>query len=112
MSSLQSALIVQMQQGHALRFLVTLSSQSLKGEFKDWNLITLDILHLICRNVKAEQLVKSVAEIRNNNLADLLGKEERTKKADLRKGASRHSRFGTTMAVEAVRSYPHLTARS
>lgn len=108
--SLQSELIIQLHSSSVFDFLITIASNSDTSEFKAWTFITLDILHLIFRSVKAQELVSvsvsssngtnGLSALRSNKLADLLKAEGNAKKVESRKTTTRHSRFGTTMALE------------
>lgn len=63
-------------------------------------MVILDIFHLIFRTVTPKELVTPVHQIDQNRLEDLLDLEDRSKRAVLKKSNSRHSRFGTTVALK------------
>lgn len=112
----QSTLVVQLDQLTYFQLILTLASCADKTEFNQYNVIVLDILHLIFRSVKAAELGQDQARVRRSvtayahiqasmeNLNKLLELEKREKSRYSRSGMTRHSRFGTTVAVRAVRT--------
>lgn len=66
------------------------------------NVLILDILHLIFRNVRATDLAKDQIQAGSDHLAKLLEAERRKRKFATQASGSRHSRFGTTIAVRNV----------
>lgn len=111
-------MVVQLDQLTYFRLLLTLASCADKTEYNLYNVLVLDILHLVFRSVKARELAQdqdrvgffplrkiwladsSQAPI--ENLTKLLEAEKRQKSQQSRSGMTRHSRFGTTVAVRAV----------
>lgn len=93
---------MQMHDASVFEFLTTLAAMASERDYRKWILIVLDIFHLVFCNVKASELVADVEETRKGKLADLLQAEQRSKRVDARKGASRHSRFGTTVSLTTV----------
>jgi replication fork protection complex subunit Tof1/Swi1 len=100
-SSLQSTLIDQLQSSDFLPLLVTLASSSNSREFNQYNVLVLDIVHLLWRGVSPVELGKDQTVAVRDKLSSLLEKEDLTKTAGSRNTSSRHSRFGATVAVQA-----------
>ena len=100
------------------QLLLTLASCADKTEFNQYNVLVLDILHLVFRSVRVPELGQDQARVRRasfrqfawiakhqapmDNLNKLLEAEKRQKSMHARGGMTRHSRFGTTVAVRAV----------
>ena len=103
LSTMQSELIVQLERESIFDLLLTVCSLADKSEFSAWNMVALDILHLLFRGARADELVKSGAQYRADKLTELLQGEKRQKQVAGRRGATRHSRFGTTVTVTQVR---------
>ncbi|ORX39175.1 timeless protein-domain-containing protein [Kockovaella imperatae] len=100
-SHLQSRLLIQLNSLTYFQLFLTLASCADRPEFNHYNVIVLDILHLIFRPVKAKELVLDQDRAPLNGLTKLLEKERRDKAMHHRVGMTRHSRFGTTIAVRA-----------
>ncbi|KAG0150956.1 hypothetical protein CROQUDRAFT_130388 [Cronartium quercuum f. sp. fusiforme G11] len=111
---LQSDLIMQMSQFGIFDFLIHLSHGANRFDaFGTWNIIVLDIWHLLFRGIDAEDLIDSESFTNINDqgqtvstlstsarkLENLLAEEEREKRRQARKAPTRHSRFGTTISV-------------
>lgn len=94
---------MQMQECELFSFLLTAASLTDTRDWSSFNLILLDIFHLSFRLARPEELAKDLRAVRNDQLSDLLSAESRLKRADSRKGASRHNRFGTTVSLNNVR---------
>lgn len=77
-------------------------------EFNSYNLLVLDLLHLIYRCIRPEELGKDQSSS-SAKLAQLLADEERGKALSIVNKSSRHSRFGTTLQVRTVRLYTGLS---
>lgn len=78
--------------------------------FNSYNMLLLDILHLIYRCIRPQELGKDQERASSDNLAKLLAEEEREKKLSRVGKMSRHSRFGTTITVRTVSlEYPDLS---
>lgn len=100
-SSLQSRLIEQLQSSDFLPLLVTLASSSNAREFNQYNVLVLDIVHLLWRGVNPSELCKDQKVAVRDKLSSLLEKEDLSKASGTRNTSSRHSRFGATVAVQA-----------
>jgi replication fork protection complex subunit Tof1/Swi1 len=111
-------MVVQLDQLTYFRLLLTLASCADKTEYNLYNVLVLDILHLVFRSVKARELAQDQDRVSSlplrmiwladssqapiENLTKLLEAEKRQKSQQSRSGMTRHSRFGTTVAVRAV----------
>ncbi|GAA5927146.1 hypothetical protein JCM1841_006062 [Sporobolomyces salmonicolor] len=100
-SSLQSELILQLSSENILELLLAMAAQADSSDYAPWNMVVLDILHLIFRSVKPEELLIPVQKIEGNRLKDLLDLEARQQSDLFGIKGSRHSRFGTTIAVQS-----------
>lgn len=105
LTAVQSELVIQLQQEHFFDLLITIASQAEGSEWGPWNMVVLDILHLLFRGVNPVEVAGATSQGKASTSAlnDLLANEKRLAKADKRKGASRHSRFGTTLTLTSVR---------
>ncbi|KAI5476063.1 hypothetical protein MNV49_000435 [Pseudohyphozyma bogoriensis] len=101
LSQLQSDYIVQLESEHIFDLLVAIAGNAENSEFAPWNMLALDIFHLILRGVKPAELMVPAAEVDETRLKDLLELEGSLKKASARATTSRHSRFGTTVALKS-----------
>ncbi|CEQ41477.1 SPOSA6832_03222, partial [Sporobolomyces salmonicolor] len=99
----QSELILQLSSENILELLLAMAAQADSSDYAPWNMVVLDILHLIFRSVKPEELLIPVQKIEGNRLKDLLDLEARQQSDLFGIKGSRHSRFGTTIAVQSVR---------
>ncbi|KAK8843979.1 hypothetical protein IAR55_006771 [Kwoniella newhampshirensis] len=100
-ANLQSNLIVQLNRLTYFQLLLTLASCADKADFNPFNVLVLDILHLVFRSVKVKDLGQDQARAPIENLSKLLDSEKRHKALVSKVGMTRHSRFGTTVAVRA-----------
>ncbi|WWC73002.1 uncharacterized protein I206_106966 [Kwoniella pini CBS 10737] len=100
-ANLQSTLILQLNKLTYFQLLLTLASCADKTDFNPFNVLVLDILHLIFRSVKAKDLGQDQDRAPLDNLSKLLDAEKRQKALVSKVGMTRHSRFGTTVAVRA-----------
>ncbi|WVW79467.1 hypothetical protein I302_101436 [Kwoniella bestiolae CBS 10118] len=100
-ANLQSTLILQMNKLTYFQLLLTLASCADKSDFNLFNVLVLDILHLIFRSVKPKELGQDQDRAPLENLSKLLDAEKRQKAMVSKVGMTRHSRFGTTVAVRA-----------
>jgi replication fork protection complex subunit Tof1/Swi1 len=95
--------------------LVAIAHNADSSEFSPWNMVVLDIFHLIFRSIKPQQLMVVPGKNDEDGLKDLLTQEgkQRSGGGYLRAGsfglsaprtgqATRHSRFGTTLVMKAV----------
>ncbi|SCZ93205.1 BZ3500_MvSof-1268-A1-R1_Chr6-2g08528 [Microbotryum saponariae] len=103
-AQLQSSLIVQMYEEGIFDLLVAIAHSSTSSEYAPWNMVVLDILHLAFRCARPNELMIASDKITENRLKDLLDFEGREKKAAARLGNTRHSRFGTTVALKSASS--------
>lgn len=106
----QSTLIAQLDEFTYLELIVTLASNANKTEFNQYNMLVLDMVYLLFRSIKPENLAQDqkrvscqhipVANLQApmENLVKLL-EEENLAKARKGKHNTRHSRFGTTITV-------------
>lgn len=115
---IQSSLILQLNSLTYFKLFLTLASCADKAEFNGYNVLVLDILHLVFRAVKPKDLIQDqdrvcpklrrsfaillTVQAPMNKLAKLLDLETRQKAQKSRSGMTRHSRFGTTVSVQAV----------
>ncbi|GAA6000092.1 Tof1p [Rhodotorula paludigena] len=100
-SSLQSDLIVAFEREGILDLLLAMSSQADSSDYAPWNMVVLDILHLLYRGVRAEELLVPEQKVEQNRLRALLDVEAREQQGQFGLKGSRHSRFGTTIAVQS-----------
>ncbi|KAG6856013.1 hypothetical protein H0H87_008415 [Tephrocybe sp. NHM501043] len=100
-SSLQTKLIRALSDTHMLQLLLTIAANTEKDPLlTSWNTIVLEIFYLLFRGVKPSTLTNDQVKQPAETLHRLLAAEERTKRELARKANSRHSRFGTTIAVK------------
>ncbi|KAF8064919.1 timeless protein-domain-containing protein [Lyophyllum atratum] len=100
-SSLQSKLIRALSETHMIQLLLTIAANTAKDPLlTSWNTLVLEILYLLFRGVKPTSLTIDQAKQPAETLHRLLAAEERTRRDLARKATSRHSRFGTTIAVK------------
>ncbi|BGP38765.1 Topoisomerase 1-associated factor 1 [Rhodotorula kratochvilovae] len=100
-SSLQSDMIVAFQKEGVLDLLLAMSSQADSNDYAPWNMVVLDILHLIYGGVRPEELMVPVGKVEQNRLREMLDLEARQQHNDFGLKGSRHSRFGTTIAMQS-----------
>lgn len=100
-ASLQSRLIEQLETSDFLPLLITLASSSNAREFNQYNVLILDIVHLLWRGVSPADLCRDQKVVARENLSALLEKEDLGKLSASRNSSSRHSRFGATVSVQA-----------
>ncbi|EIW66064.1 hypothetical protein TREMEDRAFT_65909 [Tremella mesenterica DSM 1558] len=100
-SNLQSSLVIQLGQLTYFQLILSLASYGDKTDFNQYNVLVLDILHLVFRSVRAKDLAQDQARAPIENLSKLLESERRQKALHSKVGMTRHSRFGTTIAVKA-----------
>ncbi|KAI9636791.1 topoisomerase 1-associated factor 1 [Dioszegia hungarica] len=101
LAHLQSTLILQLDALTYFKLFLTVASCADKSDFNNCNVLVLDILHLIFRSVKPKDLIQDQDRAPMHKLANLLDLETRQKSMKSRQGMTRHSRFGTTVAVRA-----------
>ncbi|GAA5935882.1 Tof1p [Sporobolomyces koalae] len=100
-SSLQSELITQLESENILELLLAMAAQADSTDYAPWNMVVLDILHLLYRSVRPEELMVPVQKIEGNRLKDMLDMEARKSNDLFGLKGSRHSRFGTTISVQS-----------
>ncbi|KAK4058290.1 Topoisomerase 1-associated factor 1 [Microbotryomycetes sp. JL221] len=100
MSTLQSEYIRQLADEQIFDLLIAMAQNANSTEFSAWNVVTLDIFHLIFRSVKPAELMVPVEKIDENKLKDLLNVEGQQRRTAGRTNNSRHSRFTTTLALK------------
>jgi replication fork protection complex subunit Tof1/Swi1 len=61
----QSTLIIQLDQLTYFQLILTLASCADKTDFNQYNVIVLDILHLVFRSVKVVELAQDQARVRH-----------------------------------------------
>ncbi|KDQ32651.1 hypothetical protein PLEOSDRAFT_48756 [Pleurotus ostreatus PC15] len=100
-SKLQTKLVLMLQDTNILALLVTIAANSTNDPmFTDLNALVLEIFYLLLRGVKPSALTLDQAKQPKENLHRLLAAEAQNRKAVARMASSRHSRFGTTIAVK------------
>ncbi|KAF9458264.1 timeless protein-domain-containing protein [Collybia nuda] len=101
LSSLQTKLIRALSDTHMLQLLLTIAANAEKDQLMNgWNTLVLEILYLLFRGTKPTSLTIDQAKQPTETLHRLLAAEERSRRGIARKATSRHSRFGTTIAVK------------
>jgi len=86
-----------------LDLFLTIASNALDDSFlNQWNCLLLEMFYLLFRALKPSSLAGNQATQPRRDLAKLLETEERSKREDRKKWtSSRHSRFGTTIAMKS-----------
>ncbi|TNY24515.1 timeless protein-domain-containing protein [Rhodotorula diobovata] len=100
-SSLQSDMVVAFQREGVLDLLLAMSSQADSNDYAPWNMVVLDILHLIYRGVRPDELMVPEGKVEQNRLRQMLDLEAREQESAFGLKGSRHSRFGTTISVQS-----------
>ncbi|BGP23540.1 replication fork protection complex subunit Tof1/Swi1 [Rhodotorula toruloides] len=100
-SSLQSDLIASFSREGILDLLLAMSAHANSSDYAPWNMVVLDILHLLYRGVRADELMVPEKEVENVRLKELLDLEQKQGGREFALKGSRHSRFGTTIAVQS-----------
>ncbi len=100
-ASLQSALVAHLATHGFFTLLVSLGALSGRREWDEANVLVLDVLWGLYRGVDAHALAADPARAPTDALRGLLESEDAARRAKERNGASRHSRFGTTITVRA-----------
>ncbi|KAF9061339.1 timeless protein-domain-containing protein [Rhodocollybia butyracea] len=100
-STMQSKLIRLLSDSHLLQLILTIAANSDKDPLLDgWNTIVLEIIYLLFRGVQPSSLTLDQSKRSADDLHRLLDQEQRSKRQALRQAPTRHSRFGTTIAVK------------
>ncbi|KAF5325413.1 hypothetical protein D9619_010000 [Psilocybe cf. subviscida] len=100
-SNLQSKLIRALSEANVLPLLLTIAANTENDSLLNgWNTLILEIFYLLFRGVKPGSLIQDQAKQPAENLQRLLAMEDCTRRDLSRKATSRHSRFGTTIAIK------------
>ncbi|KZT08354.1 timeless-domain-containing protein [Laetiporus sulphureus 93-53] len=101
LSSQQTQLIKVLSDSNIFDFLLTIASNiATDAMFNRWNALVLEILYLLFRGVKPSSLAMNQVDQPTQSLRRLLAAEDQRKRNLTRTATSRHSRFGTTIAVK------------
>ncbi|KIJ16511.1 hypothetical protein PAXINDRAFT_98952 [Paxillus involutus ATCC 200175] len=99
-SSLQTKLVKALSETHTLDLLLTIAANSDQDPlFNASNTLVLEIFYLLFRGIKPSALAVDQTKQPAQNLHRLLAAEDKKKRDIARNATSRHSRFGTTIAV-------------
>ena len=99
-STLQSRLVKGLSESHFIELLLTIASNASSDPlFNQWHALVLEIFYLLFRGIKPVSLASDQAKQSSKTLASLLAAEDQRKREFARKANTRHSRFGTTIAV-------------
>lgn len=104
-STLQSKLVKSLSESRLMELLLTIAANSGNDPLlKSWNTIVLDIFYLILRSVSPEAFMPVAPnpkqqQQRKSAFHELLAKEGRLRQEHIRNAPSRHSRFGTAVAL-------------
>ncbi|KAG6380363.1 timeless protein-domain-containing protein [Boletus reticuloceps] len=99
-SSLQTKLVKALSETHTLDLLLTIAANNDQDPlFNASNTLVLEIFYLLFRGIKPTALAIDQTKQPAQNLQRLLAAEDKKKRDIARNASSRHSRFGTTIAV-------------
>ncbi|KIJ64730.1 hypothetical protein HYDPIDRAFT_181592 [Hydnomerulius pinastri MD-312] len=99
-SSLQTKLVKALSETHTLDLLLTIAANNDQDPlFNASNTLVLEIFYLLFRGIKPSALAVDQTKQPAQNLHRLLAAEDKKKRDIARNATSRHSRFGTTIAV-------------
>ncbi|KAG9019357.1 Topoisomerase 1-associated factor 1 [Tulasnella sp. 427] len=98
-ASLQSKLIVTLQESNVMLTFLSIASNADQPMFNPWNNLLLEIFYLLFRGVNPQTLPSDQAEQSKQELKSLLEKENASKKEQRKFSGTRHSRFGTTITI-------------
>lgn len=100
---IKSKLVTQMSEYLVLDLLLTIASNALDDSFlNQWNCLMLEMFYLLFRALKPPSLAEDQSTQPCRELSKLLETEARSKREERKKWASsRHSRFGTTVAMNS-----------
>ncbi|KAH0831354.1 timeless protein-domain-containing protein [Lanmaoa asiatica] len=99
-SSLQTKLVKALSETHTLDLLLTIAANNDRDPlFNVSNTLVLEIFYLLFRGIKPTALTIDQTKQPAQNLHRLLAAEDKKKRDITRNVSSRHSRFGTTIAV-------------
>ncbi|KAG6810302.1 hypothetical protein H0H92_012503 [Tricholoma furcatifolium] len=100
-AGLQSRLVRVLEESHVLQLLLTIAVNADRDPlFESWNTLVMEILYLLFRGIRPTDLAKDQEK----------ATEARTRRDVARTASSRHSRFGTTIAVQLNTNNPTPTA--
>ncbi|KAF8558558.1 DUF757-domain-containing protein [Imleria badia] len=100
LSSLQTKLVKALSETHTLDLLLTIAANNDQDPlFNASNTLVLEIFYLLFRGIKPTALTVDQTKQPAQNLQRLLAAEDKKKRDTARTASSRHSRFGTTIAV-------------
>ncbi|KIK62957.1 hypothetical protein GYMLUDRAFT_41245 [Collybiopsis luxurians FD-317 M1] len=100
-TQLQSKLIRLLWDSHIMQLILTVAANTDKDSlFDSWNTVALEIIYLLFRGVKPRDVAADQDKRPTDDLHRLLAEEQRSKRQILRQASTRHSRFGTTIAVK------------
>ncbi|KIY53837.1 timeless-domain-containing protein, partial [Fistulina hepatica ATCC 64428] len=100
-SSLQNRLVRELHDTHVFQLLLTIAANADNDPlFAQWNTLVLEIFFLLFRGVKPSTLAADQAKQPAKNLKRLMDTEKLIRQNVARRQATRHSRFGTTIAVK------------
>ncbi|KAI0073615.1 timeless-domain-containing protein [Panus rudis PR-1116 ss-1] len=101
-STMQSRFIKILSETSTLDLLLTMASNAPTDPmFNSWNTLLLEIFYLLCRGVKPSSLAEDQSKQPAKDLQRLLALEGERRRVVSRNASSRHSRFGTTIAIMA-----------
>ncbi|KAF8333073.1 timeless protein-domain-containing protein [Cantharellus anzutake] len=100
-SSLQNNFISVLQEIKALELFLFLAANARDPVFNPYNALVLEIFYLLFRGVAPDDIIKDPMKVPNQKLSNLLQLEQRNRSDELRGISSRHSRFGTTVAINS-----------
>ncbi|TPX63475.1 hypothetical protein SpCBS45565_g06554 [Spizellomyces sp. 'palustris'] len=98
-STLQEHLIQCMEKADIIQLLLSFAGSMDQREYAEWNLILMEIFYYFFLERDPEAILAE-SKTASIELARLLEEEERRKRREARKPASRHSRFGGTLSFK------------
>ncbi|OAX37898.1 timeless-domain-containing protein [Rhizopogon vinicolor AM-OR11-026] len=100
-STMQTRLVKALSETHTLDLLLTIAANTSNDPlFNASNTLVLEIFYLLFRGINPHLLAVDQVKQPAQNLHRLLAAEDKKKKDLARNASSRHSRFGTTIAVQ------------
>ncbi|KAF5391610.1 hypothetical protein D9757_002428 [Collybiopsis confluens] len=101
LTQMQSKLTRLLWDSHMMQLILTVAANAENDPlFDSWNTLTLEIMYLLFRGVKPSDIAADQDKRPTDDLNRLLAQEEHSKRQTLRQAPTRHSRFGTTIAVQ------------
>ncbi|KND02940.1 uncharacterized protein SPPG_02019 [Spizellomyces punctatus DAOM BR117] len=98
-STLQEHLIQCMEKADIIQLLLSFAGSMDQREYAEWNLILMEVFYYFFLERDPEAILAE-SKTASIELARLLEEEERRKRREARKPASRHSRFGGTLSFK------------